>query len=179
MRETEEFQKQVGRIDGLVHRLESAADPALRASVRELVECLMQLHGTALERMLEIVSSGGAATAGLIEDLSRDPLVSSVLVLYDLHPDDLETRVQRGLEKVRPMLRSQDARFDKVEIIGAMVHIRIAGAPSTDLQPAIREALLETAPDIGELVIEGGKPLPKSSGFVPLASLLAPALARS
>ncbi len=31
----------------------------------------------------------------IIDRLGRDPLVGSVLILYGLHPEDIETRVQR------------------------------------------------------------------------------------
>ena len=38
--------------------------------------------------------------------LLEDDLVASVLLLHGLHPDDIETRVLRALDKVRPSLQS-------------------------------------------------------------------------
>ena len=107
MGETQEFQERVGRIDALVHKLDSAADPALRATAKELVQSLMELHGAGIRRMLEIVFDDGENGSRIIESLGRDELVSSLLVLYDLHPDNFEARVQRAFEKVRPILRSE------------------------------------------------------------------------
>jgi NifU-like domain len=172
MRDTQEFQKQVGRIDELVRKLESSADPSLRGTARDLVQSLMELHGAGLERILEIVSStGGEAGAVLVKSLSHDELVSSLLVLYGLHPENFETRVRRGLDKVRPFLRSRGARLDVIAIEGDQVRVKIHGPASTELQEAVREALLETAPDAAEISIEGGVDKAPSSSFVPLTSL--------
>ena len=51
---TKEFQERVGRIDGLVRKLESSRDPTLRDTARDLIQSLMELHGTGLESILEI-----------------------------------------------------------------------------------------------------------------------------
>ena len=90
MSDTQEFQQRVARIDGLVQQVESAADPALRSAARELIQSLMELHGAGLERIIEIVSNA-KETAGLVQILSQDELVSSLLVLYNLHPEDFES----------------------------------------------------------------------------------------
>src|SRR5580658_1838230 len=128
MRDTQEFQEQVGRIDGLVRRLDSSPDPSLRGMARELVQSLMELHGAGLERILEIVSStGGDAGAVLMKSLGQDELVSSLLVLYGLHPEDFETRVRRGLDKLRPFLRSRGAAVDLIAIEGDQVRLKIDG----------------------------------------------------
>jgi hypothetical protein len=175
MRDTQEFQEQVGRIDGLVRRLDSSPDPSLRGTARELVQSLMELHGAGLERILEIVSStGGDAGALLVESLAHDELVSSLLVLYGLHPEDFETRVRRGLDKLRPFLRSRGAAVDLIAIAGEQVRLKIEGPRSAELQEAVREALLETAPDAADIVIEGGVDRAPSSSFVPLTSLRNP-----
>ncbi len=175
MRDTQEFQQQVGRIDGLVRKLDSSPDPSLRGTAQELVQSLMELHGAGLERILEIVSSnGGDAGAVLVESLAHDALVSSLLVLYGLHPEDFETRVRRGLDKLRPFLRSRGAAVDVIAIAGDQVRLKIEGPRPVELQEAGREALLETAPDAVDIVIEGGVDRAPSSSFVPLTSLRSP-----
>jgi hypothetical protein len=170
MRETQEFQEQVGRIDGLVRKLESSADPASRGTARDLVQSLMELHAAGLDRILEIVSStGGDAGAVITQSLAHDALVSSLLVLYGLHPEDFETRVRRGLDKVRPLLRSRGAALHIIAIAGDQIRLKLEGP--AELQEAVREALLETAPDAVEILIEGGMDRARSSSFVPLTSL--------
>ena len=42
---TQEFQDRMARIEGLVQKLEAGADPASRSTARELIQCLMELHG--------------------------------------------------------------------------------------------------------------------------------------
>ena len=168
---TQEFQERVGRIDELVRKLESSRDPALRETARDLIQSLMELHGTGIERILEIVSSGDAG-AVIVDSLAHDELVSSLLVLYGLHPEDFETRVRRGLDKVRPVLRVQGASIHEIEIIGDRVRLKLSASASKDLQEAVREALLETAPDAADVAIEGGVDRAQSSSFVPLTSLL-------
>jgi|SRR5580704_8144 hypothetical protein len=169
---TQEFQERVARIEGLVQKLESSADPAFRSSARELIQCLMELHGTGLERILEIVASRGDAGVGLIDSLARDELVSSILVLYGLHPDGFETRVMRALDKVRPVLRERGAGVEALEATESLVRVKITGAGSKELETAVRNALFESAPDAGEVVIEGGKGRAAGSNFVPLSSLV-------
>jgi hypothetical protein len=172
MRDTQEFQEQVGRIDELVRKLEQSPDPSTRGTARDLVQSLMELHGAGLERILEIVSStGGEAGAVLVQSLSHDELVSSLLVLYGLHPENFETRVRRGLDKIRPFLRSRGASLELLAIEGERVRLKINGPASTELQEAVREALLETAPDASDIAVEGAIDKLPSSSFVPLTSL--------
>jgi hypothetical protein len=119
MRDTKELKQQVGRIDALVQKLESSADPSTRGTALDLVQSLMEFHGAGLERILEIVSTtGGDAGAELVQSLAHDELVSSLLVLYGLHPEDFEARVRRGLDKVRPLLRSRGAGLEVIAIAG-------------------------------------------------------------
>ena len=171
MSATQEFQERASRIEGLVQKLEAAADPALRATARQLVQCLMELHGTGLERILEMVSTAHEAGAGLLQALGQDELVSSLLVLYSLHPEDFETRVRRGIDKARQALRKQGASLDVLSIDETLVRLQIIGAGKEDLQPLVLDALSATAPDASNVVIEGGRQ--QAQGFVPLASLLA------
>jgi hypothetical protein len=168
---TQEFQERVARIEGLVRKVESAGDPALRSAARDLVESLMELHGAGLERMLEIISSSSETGAGLVHSLSQDELVSSLLVLYGIHPEDFETRVRRGLDKVRPQLRSNGARVEIISLSDGVIHARISGAASPDFEAAVREALFETAPDAAEVVIDGGRATGNGSSFVPLVNV--------
>jgi hypothetical protein len=170
---SQEFQERVARIDGLVRKVEAAGDPVLRSAARELIESLMELHGAGLERILEIISNAGEAGAGLVQIFAQDELVSSLLVLYGIHPEDFETRVRRGLDKVRPQLRAHGARLELLSIEDGAVTVRINGATSPEFEAAVRAVLLETAPDAVDVVIEGGKAAGNGSGFVPLASLRA------
>lgn len=171
-----EVQQRIARIEELVQKIESTADPALRAATRELVQSVMDLHGAGIERILEILSKAGDAGARILQSLGNDELVSSLLILYDLHPDDFETRVTGGIEKARKLLARRSANLEVVAIGESTVHLRIeisghsCGSTAHELETIVREALFETAPDAVEVRIDG-PPEPSASGFVPLASL--------
>jgi Fe-S cluster biogenesis protein NfuA len=177
MSHSQELRECVARIDRLVRTLESTADPASRAAAKELVQSLMDLHGGAIQRILEIVSKAGDSSAGIIKSLATDELVSSLLVLYELHPEDFETRVGRGLEKVQRFVSSRGASLDLLSVTGGTVHVRIqigghsCGSTTREIESAVREALFETAPDATEVVMDGIDDPASSAAFVPLASL--------
>ncbi len=179
MKDSEGFREEVGRIAGLVHEIESVADPALRATAKELVQCVMDLHSVGIERILEIVSKAGEAGEAIVKALGRDDLVSSLLVLYNLHPDDFDTRVNRGVEKARQLLARRGATVDVLAISDGVVRLEFktvghsCGSTANELQAIIRESLAETAPDAADIVIESPAEQ-AASGFVPLAKLQIP-----
>ena len=104
-----ELKGQIQRIATLVEQLESCADASVRAQVRELLESVMAMHGAGLERMLELAASAGERGEQLIEKFGNDELVSSLLLLYGLHPDDLRTRIEKAMEKSKSFLESHGA----------------------------------------------------------------------
>jgi len=144
------------RIEILMGEL-AAASPAVRGKAEELVRLLMQLYGAGLDRILSAVDDAGQAAAGpILAKLAADDLVASLLVLHDLHPLDLEARVARALDHVRPDLGSHG---DDVELLGVadgVVRLRLAGKSSTAaLRQVIEKAIQEAAPDIARIEVEG------------------------
>jgi Fe-S cluster biogenesis protein NfuA len=171
-----DFKDDMERIGGLVQEIESIADPAVRATTKDLVQSLIDLHGAALEKALDIVAQAGDPGMNIIERLGRDSLVSSVLILYGLHPEDLETRVVKAVEKIRPQLRKQGC---EVELLGASngaIRLKVetglhtCGSTAKTVQATLEGAIYDAAPDMASLVIEGLEEKP-SSGFVPLDKL--------
>ena len=177
MQETLEFQERIGRVDGLIKQLESAADPSLRAAAREVVQTLVDLQGAGMERILEIVSNSGEAGASIVRSFAGDPIVSSLLILHDLHPDTFEARVQRAVDRVRPLLAKRSASLEVLSVGEGRVHMRVesnghgCGSAGQDASALVRDALFETAPDAVDVMIEASKEQAFANGFVPLASL--------
>ena len=98
----------------------------------------------------------------IIDSFARDDLVGSLLLLYGLHPLDIETRVHQALEKVRPYLGSHGGNVELLGVTQAgVVHLRLQGSchgcPSSamTLKLAIEEAIYAAAPDIVALEVEG------------------------
>jgi Fe-S cluster biogenesis protein NfuA len=154
-----EFEKRMGRIETLVQEIERFPDAGARAHTREIVQSLLDLHGAALERMLERLAAAGATGLALIDSLVRDELVESVLLLYGLHPLDVETRVRQALDKVRPYLRSHAGNVELLALAGGVVRLRLllsrrGGASSLTLQRAIEETIYIKAPEVTAIEVE-------------------------
>ena len=64
---------------------------------------MLELYGAGLER---VAGAPSTPTDHGSRRLADDELVGNLLVLHDLHPDDVDTRVQRALDQVRPYLGS-------------------------------------------------------------------------
>ncbi len=163
-------------IDTLVERLEHVADEETRDTATELVQLVMELHRTGLERLLKIVTQQIATSDGALLRLAEDQSVSGLLLLHGLHPVDLPTRVGKALDKVRPYLKSHGGNVELVEIDDGVVRLRLQGSchgcPSSamTLKMAIEESIYETAPDIAGLEVEGVVP-PSPKGFIPVETL--------
>ena len=177
MADQKEFQKRLQKVGDLVQELDSIADPAVRASTKGLVQLLMDLHGTALERILEIVFESGDGGARVIDALGDDPLVGSLLVLYGMHPEEIDVRVARKLKQIETKLFKMGAEAKLVSVNGGDVRVRATveghacGSTKKNVEAAVEEAMYEAAPDLTSLVVEGLEE-PNASGFVGVGQLI-------
>jgi Fe-S cluster biogenesis protein NfuA len=165
-----QFRLQTERVEKLAAKLETAGDPETRAAALDLVQSVVQLHGLALTRMLQALASTPEGETALLEAVNDD-LVSAMLLLHGLHPDDLETRVLRGIEKVRPYLKSHGGDVELAGVHDGIVRLVLHGScgscPSSSLtlKTAVEDALFEAAPDIVEIVAENAAQ-PQNSNLV-------------
>ena len=159
--EEKQFQQRVGRIEALIRKVEEFADPAVRDTSREVVQSLLDLHGAGLQRMLDLTGRAGEPGRALADAFAGDGLVANLLLLHGLHPVDLETRVRKALDKVRPYLQSHGGDVALLGAAGGLVRLRMQGScqgcPSSalTLKLAIEEAVYEAAPDVTGLEVEG------------------------
>jgi Fe-S cluster biogenesis protein NfuA len=180
--DSRDFREDIQRIGGLVQEIESIADPAVRAATKNLVQSLMDLHGAALEKALGVIADAGEPGMNIIDRLGRDSLVSSVLILYGLHPEDFETRVVKAVDKVRPQLRKQGCEVELHSVADGVIRLRVetgshtCGSTAKTLQATLEGAMYDAAPDLTSLVIEGFEDKP-ASGFVALDKLMSGAAA--
>src|SRR5262245_37923395 len=160
MSEEKAFQRLSQRIEGLIARIETAPDPNVRADALELTRSLMELHGAALDRLMEIVARAGDSGYALMDDFAGDGLVASLLLLYGLHPYDLETRVMKALDGARPFLQAHGGDVELLGVTDGTVRLRLAGncrncsSSTMTLKLAIERAIYEAAPDVTEIVTE-------------------------
>jgi Fe-S cluster biogenesis protein NfuA len=156
----------MARIDELVGELEELTDPAVRARTEELVGAILELHGGALRRMLDAVADQPDGGAALFDEFGGDELVRSVLLVHDLHPVSLATRVQDALESVRPIMHAHKGDVELLGIEDEVVRLRLLGScegcPSSELtmKAAVEKALYEAAPELAGIEVEGMSPPP-------------------
>lgn len=167
---------QAARVEALLGEIETLPDPSVREQVAEIVTGLLALYGGALERMLEHVRAEGGAECGgrILTAFTRDELVAHLLLLHDLHPVGLETRVEQALEEVRPLLETHGRSVECVGLEDGVAHLLVQGSggcPSTaaKLTSAVEQAVLEAAPELVEVVTESAAQA--AQGFVPLAAV--------
>ena len=176
MSEQKDFQERVRRIGALVEEIETIADPAARSSARQLMQLVMEFHGAAIDRILEVLANGGEPGMAFIEQLGRDPMISSLLVLYGLHPETVETRVSKAVERLKAKLQRDGAAIELLGIKDGAVSVRVTpgahacGSTTSTLRSLVEDSIYEAAPDIAGLTVEGldGSP---ATGFVSLDKL--------
>jgi Fe-S cluster biogenesis protein NfuA len=156
-----EFQSRLQRLDVLLREVEESADPAVAARTREIVQAVLDLHGSGLGRILEHLQAAGDAGAPILDACARDDVVSGLLLLHGLHPTDLETRVLRALEEVRPALHSHGGNVELLGVRDGVVQLRLAGScdgcPSSaaTMKMTIEEAIFANAPDVTSIEVQG------------------------
>jgi len=177
MSDSKELRQQLQRVADLVREIEEIVDPKARAAARELVQIVTEVHGAALERILERIFQTGDRGQQVIDELGADPLVSNVLVLHGLHPDDLETRVRKALHHIAPDLRAHGIDVELISVADATIRLNAKVGPhacastSATARRTLEDAILEAAPDVASLSIEGLEMKPASS-FIALEKLL-------
>ncbi len=161
--EERELAEQAAYIDSLLAEIESIPDPAMRENLTEIIQGLLGLYGAGLTRMLEIVEAQGdqPANPGILQAFMGDDLINHLLLLHDLHPVDIETRVAQALEEVRPYLKSHGGNVEFLRVQDGVALVRLQGScdgcPSSTmtLKLAIEEAILKAAPELDRVEAEG------------------------
>lgn len=177
-----EFQEQIRQLGKLVAQFDELPSGSAKTAGRELVQLLMDVHGAGLERMMEVVSASGSTAPEVIHKLGQDPVVGGLLLLYSLHPEDLETRVRKAVERLRPHLRKLACSVELEAIHEGAVQVRLTssghscGTTSQDLRSIVEDGVYEFAPDVASLKILGLEE-PMAAGFVTLESLIGRPLA--
>ena len=167
-------QEWIDKIEGLVRRAESLPDPDARSAAVDLLQAVLDFHRAALDRVLEIAADSGSPGEAILEQLTADELTSSLLLLHDLHPDDLETRVNRAVDKLQDMFVSLGARLSLVAIENETVRLEFESTRTwsgTPVRASIENTIFQAAPEIENVMIEGLKEAP-AANFVPLSDLL-------
>jgi Fe-S cluster biogenesis protein NfuA/nitrite reductase/ring-hydroxylating ferredoxin subunit len=109
-----------------------------------------------------LAAADGSAEARerFLTPLTDDPLVNSLLILHELHPQDTRTRVAAALERVRPYLASHGGNVALVALEDDRARLRLEGncdgCPSSaiTMKLAVEKSIQEAAPEVEHIEIE-------------------------
>ena len=155
------------RIQQLLQRVEALPYPGARELIHECMEAVLAFYGVGLKRILQVVSEDGGEGRKVYRDLIRDDVIKGLLLIHDLHPLDLETRLREALDKVRPYLKSHGGNVELISLENDAARLRLQGtcqtcaSSSVTLELAIRHAIEQACPDLVHFEVEGvasGKP---------------------
>jgi Fe-S cluster biogenesis protein NfuA len=170
-----EFQAHTEQIEQLVQRVSAIQDDEARSTALDLLQSVMDLHGSAVARVVEVLGESGDSGKTSLAKLGNDPLICGLMVLYGVHPLDLDTRVANAIERVRPRLRKQGGTVELLGISDGVVRVKLqasghnCGSSAGALEDLIQQAVLEVAPDAVQVIVEGAQS--SVSGFVPLTTI--------
>ncbi len=168
------FEDRLREIEAALRRIEGGSDPATRAVARDLVKSLMDLHAAAIGRMLEIAYEKGEPGAALIDSWGQDPVTGGILLLYGLHPLDLETRVRQALDKASPVVHARGGRLELLGVADGIVSLRLHGvgdrAGAAEVKARVDAEIYAAAPDA---VAVHGLEMLAAPDFVPIGQLVA------
>jgi Fe-S cluster biogenesis protein NfuA/nitrite reductase/ring-hydroxylating ferredoxin subunit len=151
----------VERVQALSERVDALDDDRARALAQELVGAVMEMYGDGLARIVRVLDGAGDAGTAIRDELAEDGSVASLLLIHDLYPVDLQTRVGEALDTVRPYMESHGGNVELLSLDDGVARLRLQGscsgcaASQATLELAIKQALDEHAPDLAGLEVEG------------------------
>lgn len=174
--DADSFAQRMQQVEELVQKIEQSSDATARAAARETVRALLDLHGAGLAKILELLGQAGDSGRRVLDQCAEDDLVSSLLLLHNLHPEKLETRVRQALDSVRPYLQSHGGGVTLLDITEGIVRLQMDGScdgcPSSaaTLKQTIEQAIYQVAPDVSAIEVEGATQQSAPSHLVQLAA---------
>ncbi|MFI1381906.1 hypothetical protein [Embleya sp. NPDC020886] len=158
------------RVEEILAGLDERDDPAVRAVTEDLVRALMDFYGAGLTRLAALLRAAGAAGRTVL----ADELVTGLLVLHDLHPDDVDTRIARGLTAVA----DHPAEVLGFDATSGTLRLRVAaessgcgcGSTAGTAREAIEAALACHAPEVAALDLEHVPAAPPEPALLQIGS---------
>jgi len=176
--EADELNHRSDRIQRLIGEIESLPAGNAKELMQECIENILGFYGKGLEKILKIIAAGNSSAArDIYNHLIEDSFVNGLLLIHDLHPLDIKTRLFKALETVKPYMDSHGGSVELISIDDGIARLRLAGnckgcpSSSATLELGIRQAIEEYCPDLSGLEVEGVSqphdhlPLKKEQGW--------------
>ncbi len=179
----EEFQTAIQQLDALVQEFESLPFPEVREMAFSLLQAVDVVHREGLSRLIGFLRD--EREAELVDRAAEDPIIHTLLVLYDLVPVDEITQVEQALATIRPYIHSHGGEVEVLGVVDGVVHLRLAGSchgcvgSTMTLKRGIEAALREGFAGLKGIEVHDSKPVPTSQpapipgagGFISLDQL--------
>ena len=149
------------RVQELTAKLDELPDEEARELAQDLVSAVIAMYGDGLRRIMDAIGRSREAGATILDELSQDGAVASLLLIHDLYPASLEERVVEALDTVRPYMESHGGNVELLGLEDGVAKLALQGscngcaASRATLELAIKQALDEHAPDLAGLEVEG------------------------
>lgn len=155
----EEAERIIERLNLLVEEIEDYPDAEVREKTLDVIQIILSLHGETLHRILKTLDELPQKEQ-ILSRLLADEVIRSILIIHNLMPEDLQTRIAGAVETMRPFLVVQgcDIKFLGIEDGAARMRLMRKGenAPTLSvLKAEIENALAEAAPDLQGVIIDG------------------------
>jgi len=149
-------------LDDLIHEIDEQPDD-VRDRVYALLDGIDVLHRSALTRVVALLQAPGAGLGW--KSARADPVIRTVLQLYDLLPESADEQVEDALRDVQGKIGRDGGKLELLKVAEGVVSVRLnaptkPGADSTvEWMRTIEDALREGFP--GFLAIQvAGPPTP-------------------
>jgi hypothetical protein len=163
------------RIARLLADAEAACGPVAWPRVESAITALVELYGEGISRMLARARQVARSSGELDELIADDEIVSSLLLLHDLHPVPVEERIAGALARLREEAPRTTA-LRLVTIEGGVAKLRAAEPNTGGRLPAthdVARSIERVAPELAGIEIEiEDADAPRASGLVPASHLV-------
>jgi len=142
--------------------MEQIEDEQIREQVFALLDGVDLVHRQGLQRVLEMIDATGGQSA--LPTITADPIVHTLLEMYDLVPVNERDQVEQALEPVYAYIESHGGHLDLLGVQSGRVRVRLSGScgacpgSAGTLKRVVEEALREGFPGFTELVAEDPTP---------------------
>jgi Fe-S cluster biogenesis protein NfuA/nitrite reductase/ring-hydroxylating ferredoxin subunit len=162
------------RIQELLQQIETVPTPSTRELIHEFMEATLAFYGQGLSRILQLVSQSDSDGQATYQHLLNDKVVRGLLLIHDLHPIDLATRLHDALDQVRPYPQRHGGNVELINLTDQSAKLRLQGtckscaSSAVTLELAIRQAIEEACPDLAGFEVEGVAPKSVTAAAPPL-----------
>ena len=164
-----EFVRALEYVGAGLTRMEQLPDDETREEVFALLDGIDAVHRHALGRLIDHLFDLGGA--GLVGQLTEDPMIQTILEMYDLikvdEPPEVDERaqVEQALTSVYPYMESHGGHLEVLGVDEGRVRVRLSGScgdcpgSAGTLTRVVEAALREGFPGFRALVAEEPPPV--------------------